>query len=884
MPSASSAVVLSATLLATSVALSGCLLFASVDDGGSAEPGITANEPGVGPEFREPEPAPPSDGGEPAVQEPDAGGAEPEPDAGAIEPDVGPLDAGSLDAGVDDAGADAGFFDGGPLDAGVLDAGPTRLTFAECQDLIGNGSGALHPSCEAFVGVFSSSPQLLTSRVGVSRLLRLHGRFVVGDAVTVATEGTDVFSVNTVVGGTGQFIDIPVPEGVTHIGRLHVQGSTYDYGRVWVNIRAHELSFFQQRELPQTTNGNRLGALTPDGTNVPGIQPFLTTTGKVCGAGSLKSVACAYTDVDGAVRESQTQLGDALLENPRIGVAIVSAAGRIFAVGGREGETDTAVVVSARVDSEGHLRDVRTEQRLSVPRAFASAVVVGGELCVLGGRDGATVHTSVECAPIGDDGLEPFSLAGNLEAPRFDAHAAVVGDRLLVVGGFSSDGSFASPNAESAATTSIPFVFDQIADLANSNRAAAAAYTVNDSFFLAGGDLGDGTYGTAVVEVKVNADGLPFQANFVTGFLPERTAGAKAVVTGNYIYVTSGIDEDGDPTAPLVVTLVASPALDTLLTVENDADTFDRAFGAGVLAGDSLFVVGGLLSDSTLSRNVIRAELNSSGQITRVSEQANMLPSGRSHSCAIVLEDRVFVIGGRGPTDTRPTSALTATLAADGSLSAFTEIQNVLPVGREGPRCHVLGDTLFVLGGLPVQAETNFSILVAPAGQLLTAAPANATTIFSTADGNFALSPRWMHTSRVFDADKLRVFAGIPASGNNVDLNTFDLLQIGPGGANLSNESNVTYDPPLQESASVLPLSDSEVIIGGGYNPVDTYRSGHIVFGNFADGDTVNVLSTARRGHVSALVGPTIVTLTGRGTNGNATLPQEATTIVGPLQ
>lgn len=866
---------LTATLTLGAFTSSGCLLFANVDDGGTNEPERV--EPEAGPAVVEPEPGPRTDGGEP---EPiDDGG---EPDAGVFEPDDagtnGHDDAGSLDAGVVDAGED-----GGPLDAG-----PPPRTLQDCRPMISAWVDGLPEDCQRYLGTFAVTPQLVTTREADSRRLRLHGRYLPGDVVTISGEGGNTFSASAPASESGAFVDITLQEGASYIGAVRVQG-TVSYGQAWVHIRAHQLGgFFAQPELPQTTNGSRLGDLSPTIASVVEVQPFLTDQGQVCGVSPLGALACAHTDVDGAVRESQLDAGPPLWTGTRPGVAIVSAAGRVFAAGGNGAGGELDDVTSARVGVTGQLVDIRAEPSLQLARSHASAVVVGDSLCIVGGRSADDSLSSVECAEITPDGLEPFVVAGDLAQARFDAHAAVVGDRLLVVGGYTATNTLAEPDSESAQADPRDLVFDRSEDLPNVGRARAATVVMNDRLFLAGGSLATSTtLGTAVVQVGVDAVGTPVRLDFDSGVLPEATVGAKAVVTGNYIYLTPGESSSGTPTSPVVFTLLTSSTLETFER-ETTGPAFDRAFGAGVVVGNSFYVVGGVLDDgsSTPAPHVIRAELTPSGQIARVSEQENLLQTGRSHACAIVLYDRVFILGGRERVDentVRPTSILSATVSADGSLSTFNAIPNVLPGGREGPRCHVLGGNVFLLGGRTDGAnEAEFRILSADAASLLSATDGNSTVLFQVVDGTLGQAPRWMHTTRVFDRDNIRVFAGIPQSGVMADMNVFDVLGLGPVTVGSSNPSNAAYTPAIQESASVLPFSDSEVIVGGGYNYLDTTGGAHTVLGSFGSGENYPLLQLARRGHVSALVGPSIVTLTGRGATPSSGLLQEATTIVGP--
>jgi hypothetical protein len=128
--------------------------------------------------------------------------------------------------------------------------------------------------------------------------------------------------------------------------------------------------------------------------------------------------------------------------------AVVAAidSGAIYGIGG---VTSAAVTLSSAEQFDG--QSWSRGSAAKVARAQAAAGVIGAEVVIIGGKNGAQVLGSVEQYP---SGVAPVS---SLADPRFAHTATVVGDRVYLIGGFTTnDEILASIEVYSSNTAAVP--------------------------------------------------------------------------------------------------------------------------------------------------------------------------------------------------------------------------------------------------------------------------------------------------------------------------------------------------------------------------------------------------------------------------------------------
>ncbi len=458
---------------------------------------------------------------------------------------------------------------------------------------------------------------------------------------------------------------------------------------------------------------------------------------------------------------------------------------------------------------------------LTTPRGAASAVIRGDRLYVIGGVDVEPL-TTVESAPIGADGsLGAFTVVDNvtLTTGRSAHGTLVIGDSVYVIGGTYSTGTeLASIGTGLASVERASFTGDTLGgfavvdELALADPLANAQFTVvGDHLFVIGGLFSSG-WDSSVENASLDDSGDLSNFNIVDGVtLTTPRCGHSSFVVGNHLYVIGGspsvggtprgdvedatILPDGSLTtfAPVPgVTLVTPRALHTtfsgagvvyvaggessgsqLTSVEsatlNDDGTFASSFAivdgvsltaptsgaAGINVGGADLVIGSALglSGSVVSNVVQQGGFSSDGAST-FSNLASTLVQARGNFATAVLGDQLYVIGGLA--NGYLSSVEVATV--NPIISAFTTAPVSLTASRSQHTGFVLGRSLYVAGGRNGTLNGSLPSLeksaIDPTGTL--GAFAAVPSAFNTA--------RLQHTSNVI-GDYVYVVGGAPGYG-----------------------------------------------------------------------------------------------------------------------
>ncbi|HEY8076598.1 MAG TPA: hypothetical protein VIF62_20880 [Labilithrix sp.] len=314
--------------------------------------------------------------------------------------------------------------------------------------------------------------------------------------------------------------------------------------------------------------------------------------------------------------------------------APAQAPSRLFVVGGDEGFGATKSVMSAELEADGSLGELRAEADLPAARAYGSAVLSNHSLVVIGGEDetGRADERIFASAPTEDNLAQNWRDVGVLDHPASSAAIASNGVDVMVLGGELTgettrllDGAtklFLDSGVERSVTRVAPLP---------SARARFGAVRVGGNVFAVGG---------------------------------ETDAGPVSDVLFGRIAADKGTVESWATTHPF-----AHPVVDHAL----------------VASGDSLYAIGGSTGDA-IEDEVRFAHVFDAGYLSEWFATSR-LPSPRYAHCAAVSGSHIFVVGGMSAD--RPIDEILETTAhLDGSVEPWRVVGH-LPAGRAHMGCVV---------------------------------------------------------------------------------------------------------------------------------------------------------------------------------------------------
>ncbi|HEX4462039.1 MAG TPA: hypothetical protein VIA18_28875, partial [Polyangia bacterium] len=329
--------------------------------------------------------------------------------------------------------------------------------------------------------------------------------------------------------------------------------------------------------------------------------------------------------------------------------------------------------------------------------------VVGDALYIVGGSDDGGPLGSVERASIDADGtLSSFAtVAGVALTTARAAHTSVVaGNSLYIIGG---DDGVAMSSVERASLDAGGALsgFGAVSGVTLATpRAQHATVVAGDSLYLIGGFNG-GTL-DSVERATIGADGALSSFVTVPGLvLAQARYGHSAAVIGSTLYVIGG--SYGFPVLGSVeqTTIGADGSLSGFVTVPGVVLVTPRNGHTSVVVGDALYVLGGSDATGTAIDSVERATINADGSLSTFATVAGgALASARDGHSSAVIGDSLFVAGGLDTGGNLVTALERATINTDGSLSSFATVASVdLATPRYLQSSVVAGSSLYIVGG-----------------------------------------------------------------------------------------------------------------------------------------------------------------------------------------
>jgi hypothetical protein len=284
----------------------------------------------------------------------------------------------------------------------------------------------------------------------------------------------------------------------------------------------------------------------------------------------------------------------------------------------------------------------------------------------------ATVTTTSTTAPVSTHALEVRAAPWTLPAPLDREVAVTVDGKIFVLGG-NRDGG----------TTAIVDVIDPATGAAT--RAGLLAQPAHDA---AGGVIGGRpvVFGGGASTVIDAVQQLPASGpTRVIGHLPQGRADVSSATLDGVVYLVGGYDGS----APIPDVLATTDAV-TFRTVGRLA--VPVRYPAVAAIGGQLFVVGGATSggeDAGVDTDVVQRVDLATGAVSVVAH----MTATRSHATAVVLDGRVYVLGGH--LSGRWTDQVARLDLASGTSTVVAH----LPQAVSDAAAAVVGNTAYLLGG-----------------------------------------------------------------------------------------------------------------------------------------------------------------------------------------
>jgi len=625
---------------------------------------------------------PPTDGGEAA----DAADASAPADA-APAADVQSPDAGSADASAPDAAepVDAGFFpdaqafpDASAPDAAAPDAEPADSGLPPGP----NALFAVHPSVArtgatiALEGVFDPSSTAV---------------FPGGVTATISTFGTSR-AIVTVPGAATEGELTVVTAGRSTSG-LPFRRSSFEPGLHAMSRHFEQVAYARQMPRLNTARRDALAIV---------LGPYLYVLGGHDGAQPQTSVERARIAADGALGAFEIVNG-ANLSIARSAAAIARVGRYVYVAGGDAGGGPLNSVERAPVAADGTIGTfiVVAGLQLVEPRTRFSLEVIGDQLLAIGGASTSGPVASIEAAVIHLDGtLDPFvTTAARLGTARAGASTAVIGDRLFVAAGTGPSGLLASVESSAIGPSGALLGFSDEAAALSTARSDSSAVVLGNQLTLIGGQSATGA--TPLIETAVAGPRLSPFGSAPGLALRYARQGAAVAIAANELWVIGGASTaGGQPIPSLERATINGGSGQLILTPSSNSLTIGRGHAAIAVVADRLYLIGGY-ANSTILTSIEVADIGPSGALGSFTTASSRLVESRMNARVVIVEDLLYVIGGRGGAQQGPLSSVeVASIARDGSLGPFSLVPGLnLVEARSGHGAVVLERSLYIFGG-----------------------------------------------------------------------------------------------------------------------------------------------------------------------------------------
>ena len=346
------------------------------------------------------------------------------------------------------------------------------------------------------------------------------------------------------------------------------------------------------------------------------------------------------------------------------------------------------------------------KHELSAARTASTLIQAGNHVFVVGGTDatGKQLDTFERASIIGHSAASPTAVVVEdfkttevaLLQPRIYASTLVIGHTLYVIGGGLQSGPTKSietatinPDGTLSAFTAAPIALNQA-------RMAHASFVYDNYYYVAGGrtSVDFNGYTASVERAHIEPDGTLGSFQSIAFTLDVPRGYHAAVIAGRRLYIIGGLSTgavflDTVFTTPLTGTTFAAMTQDSVLPG-------DRAFMSRFVLPTDAFMFGGKDTATTYSA-ALQSTILGDDLDPWFANAVN--PSGREGTALVFAGETLYALGGVGVGALSSPERLLVQL--DDTLAAFEPSPvGRLAVPRYGHSAITIGDHVYVLGGV----------------------------------------------------------------------------------------------------------------------------------------------------------------------------------------
>lgn len=288
-------------------------------------------------------------------------------------------------------------------------------------------------------------------------------------------------------------------------------------------------------------------------------------------------------------------------------------------------------------------------------------------------------------------------------------------------------------------------------------RTATTAVTIGGDLYVVGGQGPGGALATSIFGSTVAPGGA--LGAWRSAVLPEARPNAGVVAVGTAMYVFGG-ETSASPGASTDVFVAHRQADGTLSSFGKTLALPDTRTQMGIAASAThVYLVGGKKDLPTQEDALVTvASLDAEGNVTRYAP-GTPLPQTRSRPSAVVVRDRLYVVGGYFEGNDRACgrdTVIFAPIAADGSLGAWTATTS-FPKIPAGASLVASANRLYVIGGIASFGDTDRQV---PVGSVLMAEAKDDGSLGGWTRVGFLRDQRYGQAAALVN-DHLFVFGGL---------------------------------------------------------------------------------------------------------------------------
>lgn len=283
-----------------------------------------------------------------------------------------------------------------------------------------------------------------------------------------------------------------------------------------------------------------------------------------------------------------------------------------------------------------------TGTTIPIELVLSQAIVTKNRVYLLGGLTSGGVTNAVYTAPINSDGtLGVWSVATSLPIAVLYPQVVVTKRRVYMIGGGNTVISYNTIYTAPINADGTIGAWTSAGTIPTGLGSSQAAITHN-RIYLFGGALNNDAYTSEVLTAPINADGTI--GTWTTGpSLPVNQGGHRAILTKNRIYLAGGYSDNKIANANV---FTASVNPDGTLGTWTTSTSLPGALShsEAVVVRNRVYLLGGLSANHYVN-TVYTAPINVDGTLgTWVA--ATSLPAPICHSQAVVTSSRVYLLGG----------------------------------------------------------------------------------------------------------------------------------------------------------------------------------------------------------------------------------------------